>query len=121
MAARDIVEALYGDTRGMEFESKSRNTWENAIFVAKMAGDDKNRQWILVTSASHMPRSLGCFRKAGMNVVAAPTDFRASQLHFPYISAEAPGQFLQASILVKEWIGLVAYHLAGRTDEWLPR
>ena len=120
-AARQIIEALYGDTRGVEFEAKSRNTWENAVFVARMAGADRSRPWILVTSAFHMPRALGCFREAGMNVIAAPADFRAAPLRFPFLTGDSAGQFKMMSILVKEWIGLVAYHLTGRTTEWLPR
>ena len=120
-AARSLVEALYGDTRGIEFESKSRNTWENAVFTARMAGADDKRPWLLVTSAFHMPRALGCFRAAGMNVIPVPTDYRADPFLAPYVTGNMAGQFLKTSIVVKEWIGLLAYWLTGRIETLLPR
>jgi len=113
-AARHLVEALYGDTRGIEFEAKSRNTWENAVYVSQLAAAEKTRPWLLVTSAFHMERSLGCFRKVGMNVIPVATDFRADPLRFPYLSGDMAGQFLKMNVLVKEMIGLLAYRLTGR-------
>jgi len=116
-----MVRALYGDDRGIELEGASRNTWENAVEVAKMIGDDRDKPWLLVTSAFHMPRSLGCFRQAGVNVVPVKTDYRADPLVFPWLTPEAPNQFLKASLLFKEIVGLVAYRLTGKTDALLPR
>lgn len=120
-AARRLVEALYGDTRGIEFESASRNTFENAVFTAKLAGEDRARPWLLVTSAFHMPRALGCFRQAGMTVIPVPADYRADPFRFPYLTGNMAGQFLKMNIVVKEWIGLVAYRLTGRIGQLLPR
>lgn len=119
--AQAAVEALYGDGRGMELESQSRTTWENAERVAEMIGPQSSGQWILVTSAFHMSRAIGCFRTVGIDVVPAPTDFRAEALQFPWLMDESPIQFLKASLLVKEWIGLVAYYASGRTGALLPR
>jgi uncharacterized SAM-binding protein YcdF (DUF218 family) len=119
--AADMVKALYGDDRGMELESRSRTTYENAVEVAAMLGEEKTRPYLLVTSAFHMSRAIGCFRKAGINVIAAPTDYRAEPLQFPWIMDETPIQFLKASLLVKEFAGLLAYYVTGRTDELLPR
>ncbi|MCG6858675.1 MAG: YdcF family protein [Salaquimonas sp.] len=112
-AARRMIEALYGTTDGVEFEYRSRNTWENAVYTAALVGDDKSYPWLLVTSAFHMKRALGCFRKVGMNVIPVPTDFRADPLRFPWLTGDMAGQFLKMNILAKEWIGLFAYRLAG--------
>jgi len=119
--AQAAVEALYGDRRGMELESQSRTTWENAERVAAMIGPERSGPWILVTSAFHMSRAIGCFRTVGIDVVPAPTDFRAETLQFPWLMDESPIQFLKASLLVKEWIGLFAYYATGRTGALLPR
>lgn len=119
-SAAAVVGALHGDDRGMELEDRSRSTWENAIEVAAMLGTDKSKPQLLVTSASHMPRAVGCFRRLGVNVIPVPTDFRADPLAFPWLSDETPNQFLKLSLLVKEFIGLAAYRLSGRTDEWFP-
>ncbi len=121
VGAAEMVRAIFGDDRGMELEDKSRTTHENAIEVAKMLGSDKGKPWLLVTSAFHMSRAVGCFRKVGINVVPVPTDFRSEPLQFPWIMDETPIQFLKASLLVKEYVGLAAYYLTGRTDALLPR
>jgi uncharacterized SAM-binding protein YcdF (DUF218 family) len=115
-----MVRALYGDDRGMELESVSRSTAENAIEVARLLGAEKERPFLLVTSAFHMPRALLSFRKAGVNVIPVPTDFRAEPLAFPYLTEEAPNQFVKASLLLKEFMGLLAYFATGRIDALWP-
>ena len=105
----------------MELESRSRTTWENAVEVAAMLGEDRTRPHLLVTSAFHMPRAIGCFRKNGVNVIPVPTDYRAETVRFPFVTDEMPNQFLKASLLMKEYFGLAAYYATGRTDALLPR
>jgi uncharacterized SAM-binding protein YcdF (DUF218 family) len=121
VGARAMVEALYGDDRGMELESRSRTTFENAVEVRKMLGEDASGPLLLVTSAFHMPRAIGCFRQLGMDVIPVPTDFRADEMTFPFLTDEAPNQFLKMSLLVKEIIGLAGYYASGRTSALLPR
>lgn len=119
-SAAAVVGALYGDNREMVLEDRSRSTWENAVEVAAILGADKVKPQLLVTSAFHMPRALGCFRRLGVNVIPVPTDFRADPLASPWLTDETPNQFLKLSIYVKELVGLVAYRLSGRIDEWFP-
>lgn len=121
VGAAQMVRSLYGDDRGMELEDRSRTTWENAVEVAAMLGEDKHKPHLLVTSAFHMSRAIGSFRKLGINVVPVPTDFRSEPLQFPWIMDETPLQFLKASLLVKECVGLAAYYFTGRIDTLLPR
>ncbi len=119
-AAQRMIVALYGDDHGVEFEPNAKNTWENADFTARLAGSDAARPWLLVTSAFHMPRALGCFRQARMNVAPASTDFRADELKFPYLESNMAGQFLKMSIFVKEIVGLAAYRATGKIPALLP-
>lgn len=58
------------------YESKSRNTFENAELTAQLPGVDKTQPWLLLTSAFHMPRSMGVFQKVGWNVTPFPVDYR---------------------------------------------
>jgi len=120
VGALSMVQALYGDDRAMELESRSRTTFENAVEVRKMLGDTTGPV-LLVTSAFHMPRALGCFRQLGMEAIPAPSDFRADLPVFPYLTDEAPNQFLKMSLLVKEFFGLASYYMSGRTNALLPR
>ena len=57
-------------------ERRSRNTEENAEFSKAIAAPKAGERWLLVTSAYHMPRSMGLFRKAGFAVEAYPVDWR---------------------------------------------
>ena len=53
-------------------EARSRNTAENAAFSKEIAQPKPGERWLLVTSAEHMPRAIGCFRQAGFPVEAYP-------------------------------------------------
>lgn len=86
-----------------------------------MLGPEEDSPFLIVTSAFHMLRAVLTFRKAGVNVIPVPTDFRAEPLAFPYLTEEAPNQFVKASLLVKEYIGLLAYYLSGRIDSPWPK
>ena len=57
-------------------ETKSRDTHENAAFTRDLVKPKPGEIWILVTSASHMPRAVGAFRKAGWTVLPYPVDYR---------------------------------------------
>ncbi|MFG1248607.1 YdcF family protein [Xanthobacter flavus] len=105
----------------VEYEVNSRNTAENAEFAKEMLKPSPGERWLLVTSAFHMPRAVGCFRKAGFDVVPYPVDFRTigpSQLNDTF-SRAASGLDV-ADVSVKEWVGLVAYYLSGKTSALFP-
>lgn len=97
----------------LRLESRSRNTYENAIFTRDLPGLDAKRPWLLVTSAWHMPRSLATFRKAGWNVTAYPVDFRTGGVT-PWTNYSLSGGADQWELLLHEWLGLAAYRLSGR-------
>lgn len=98
----------------------SRNTVENAEFAKAVAKPREGERWLLLTSAYHMPRSIGLFRKAGFPVEAYPVDWRASKSSmFSFFSLAIEGLEL-THIAMREWIGLTAYRLAGKTDHFFP-
>ncbi len=108
------------------FERQSRNTHENALrtretFGDGVGGDGVAGDWLLVTSAFHMPRSMELFRKAGFNVIPWPVDYRTrgwidATRFFP-----RPSEGLRRTDLaVKEWTGLLIYWLSGRTRVLFP-
>lgn len=102
-------------------ESRSRTTDENAAFLRNMISPKPGERWLLVTSAFHMPRSIGVFRKAGFDVEAYPVDWRTRG----WIDALQPfgrlsGGLSRCDVAVHEWLGLVAYWLTGRSDALFP-
>jgi len=117
----ELFVAMVGlDPARVRYESRSRNTWENALETAALVGTGADRPWLLVTSAAHMPRSMGVFRKAGLDVVPWPVDDQTTGGPEFEPAIEMSARLDQFDEAVKEWIGLVAYRLMGRTDALLP-
>jgi uncharacterized SAM-binding protein YcdF (DUF218 family) len=102
-------------------EEQSRNTVENAVFSELIAQPKPGERWLLVTSASHMPRAIAVFRAAGFPIEAYPVDYRtrgwrdATRL----FSTAAYGM-AQTDLAMHEWAGLLVYRMTGKTQEFLP-
>jgi len=97
-------------------EDKSRTTHENAVFSKRIADPKPGEVWILVTSADHMPRAVGCFRAVGWPVVADPVDFEAvRRLHISLARG-----LDSIDLAAHEWLGLVGYRIAGWTGALFP-
>ena len=105
----------------MTFERESRNTYENAVNTILLAKPRAGERWLLVTSAWHMPRAMGIFRRQGMNVTPYPVDFHTypgvKGLLSRYGTIERYRQFEMA---MREWIGLAAYRWTDKTDALFP-
>ena len=104
----------------VQLETQSRNTAENAAFTKLLVKPKPGERWLLVTSARHMPRAIGCFRKADFHVEAYPVGWWAADaLDVQWGRGLADGlERLDAAAY--EWIGLLAYRLSGRTAELFP-
>jgi len=102
-------------------ENNSRNTYENAMFTKALIKPDPQDKWLLVTSAFHMPRSVGVFRKAGYNVVPYPVDFRTRGRRDAIRPLDSISAGLaRTDLAAKEWIGLLAYWMSGRSESLFP-
>ena len=110
--ARRFFVQLGLDPQRIRLENQSRNTYENAVFTARLSGVDPHKPWILITSASHMPRALAVFRKQGWNVTPYSVDFRAG-LATPWTTYSL-GEFEKWHVALHEFIGILAYRLSGR-------
>ena len=102
-------------------EDKSRDTLENARFTRELVKPKPGERWLLVTSAHHMPRSVGLFRAEGFPVEAFPVDYRTRGA-IDVLRAFSPMSdgLRRTDTAMREWVGLVIYRLSGRTDELLP-
>ncbi|MDE2167534.1 MAG: YdcF family protein [Alphaproteobacteria bacterium] len=97
-------------------EDRSRTTHENTVFSKALIDPKPGEVWILVTSAAHMPRAVGCFRRVGWPVVADPVDFEATdRFHISFADG-----IRSLSYAEHEWLGLLAYRAAGWTTALLP-
>ncbi len=101
-------------------EMQSRNTAENAAFSKEIAKPQPGERWLLVTSAFHMPRAVGCFRRVRFSVEAYPVDWNTlHRFRFDGIQSLSVG-LGRTDGAVHEWAGLVVYWLTGRTSELFP-
>ena len=102
-------------------EDKSRDTLENARFTKELVQPKPGERWLLVTSAHHMPRSVGLFRAEGFAVEAYPVDYRtrgAIDL-LRFFSTVGDG-LRRTDTATREWVGLLVYRITGRTAELFP-
>ena len=108
-ASHQRVIAIGAAPEQLVLETKADNTYENAVYTRQLVNPKPGERFLLVTSAAHMPRAVGCFRKVGFDVVPWPVTPNA-----------APKYRYAMNIAQHEWIGLLAYRLRGRTDAFLP-
>jgi uncharacterized SAM-binding protein YcdF (DUF218 family) len=105
----------------MVFEDKSRNTHENAVDAAAIVHPQPQEKWLLVASAFHMPRAIGCFRKAGWNVYPAPSNYYTSGKLSTDIHFDFAGHLGEMTMAAHEYYGLLAYWLLGYIDSPWPK
>jgi uncharacterized SAM-binding protein YcdF (DUF218 family) len=99
--------------RDLRLENRSRDTEEQALLLKTTVG---NAPFLLVTSASHMPRSVALFRKQGMAPIPAPAAFMAQmpQHSDPTLYLPKASELLRSEMALHEYLGLLWYRLSGR-------
>jgi uncharacterized SAM-binding protein YcdF (DUF218 family) len=116
IVARKFFKQLGLNPARVRFESDSKNTLENALKSYELIKPTPGQKWILVTSAYHMPRSVGLFRKVGWNVIPYPVDFNTTKNFRINFDLREIGRFSQG---VREWVGLLVYWAIDKTSELL--
>jgi uncharacterized SAM-binding protein YcdF (DUF218 family) len=122
----DAARAIFADLGLAEgerlmLERTARDTWENAVLAKALAQPKAGEHWLLVTSAWHMPRAIGAFRKAGFSVEPWPVDYRTASLWDALRPFEAPADGLKRfDTALREWIGLAVYRAIGRSSALFP-
>lgn len=117
----ELYAALGVQADRLVLEREARNTWENAKYTMDVAAPKTAENWVLVTSAFHMPRAVGAFRRVGWEMIPYPVDYNVTEtLSFP-----SPMDFLSGLGSIAnaghEWIGLIAYWLTGKNSAAFPK
>lgn len=102
-------------------ETKSGDTHKHAINLGPMFKERAMKRVLLVTSALHMPRGMGVFRKQcpGIEFIPAPTDFQVTEkLPMPWYRhltalIPTPSHLLAFSEAMHEYLGIARYRLSG--------
>jgi len=103
-------------------DDRSRNTAENAVEAFAVARPLPDETWLLVTSAFHMPRAMGTFRRHGWTAIRAwPADYQTrSSEPGPPLGFDLRSGLERLRLAGKEWLGLVWYRALDRTDRLFP-
>ncbi|MBI2241480.1 MAG: YdcF family protein [Magnetospirillum gryphiswaldense] len=117
--ARRFLDELGFDTSRVVFEDQSRNTRENATFSMELMEPKPGETWLLVTSALHMPRSMGAFRAAGWTIQPYPVDYVTSGRD-EGLGFDLGGALSKLDVGMHEWLGLAYYRLRGWSDSLFP-
>ncbi len=107
--------------REILYETKSRNTYENAFYTKEMVEPKAGQEWVVVTSAFHMPRTMGIFGALGWPVTPYQCDPKTDGTYgffnrLPNVTAN----FTALNIAIKEMIGLIVYYATGKSAFILP-
>jgi len=102
------------------YENQSRNTYENVVFMKPMilefganGANDTPKPWVLITSASHMYRSVKIFQKQGIEVIPVPVDYQTGN-HLRWGRFDLEDGMQNWNRLMHEFVGLLAYWITGK-------
>jgi uncharacterized SAM-binding protein YcdF (DUF218 family) len=117
---RDLIHQLGGLNTTVLYEENSRNTYENAVNSLQIFAAEPGTNWILITSANHMPRAIGSFAAAGWTgIIPYPVDYQTPKTGYIKSWDMNHGVSLMRHSL-HEYAGLLVYYLTGRSTALIP-
>jgi uncharacterized SAM-binding protein YcdF (DUF218 family) len=114
--AKMLLEHQGFDSSRFQFEDTSRTTYENGLYSRQMVRPLAGENWILITSAFHMPRAVGVFCAMDWPVIPYPVDHYSNPDYLLRVEWGLAGHLRNFGFAVKEWVGLVGYYFGGKTD-----
>ncbi len=119
--AAAVLEGTGLDRARIVYESIARDSCEHPARVRELVRPKPGETWVVVTSAMHMPRVVGCFRAAGWtDIVPYPTDFRVVAGDWDRGTFRIADNLALLDSALHEWVGLAYYRLTGRIAEIFP-
>ena len=118
--APQVFEQLGVPRERIVFDAEARNTAQNARITLELARQKPDEKWVLITSAFHMPRAVGTFRKAGWKIIPYPVDYGTTGGTRDAFTFSFTGGLAKFGGALHEYIGLLAYWITGRSDSWFP-
>lgn len=112
---KGFLEEIGITSNDIVIETQARNTRENAYYTAELLKNRDYNNLLLITSASHMPRSIRCFESVGLRCDTFPTDHYSGARKFNIETLLIPNAQTLANwnIIIHEWFGMLSYKIAG--------
>jgi uncharacterized SAM-binding protein YcdF (DUF218 family) len=118
--ARPFIDSLTNN-RHIYYESKSQNTYQNAMYSKRLHINEINatwpseKPWLLVTSAYHMPRAYAAFKNLGWNVKPYPSSYICEETKsLWHLTPKFWENWAKIDILAHEVVGMMAYKLTNK-------
>lgn len=119
-AFKQLIQEQGLDGAHVHYENQSRNTYENVLYLKPMMQEFGGKTeagllkpWLVITSASHMYRSLKIFQKQDIDVLALPVDYQTAN-RLQWTSFDLVGGAQNWNKALHELIGLLAYWITGK-------
>lgn len=115
VVAERFMEEMGFSQNTVIYEERSRNTYENAVYTKELVLPLDSEQWVLVTSAYHMPRSVAVFKAAGWDIKPHPTDFR-TDMEYSWMPSltDIHKNLNMADLALHEIGGMFIYNVTGK-------
>lgn len=118
---KQVYQEMGMDTSSILFEDRSMDTIQNAKLSYELVKPQQGEVWLLVTSAMHMPRAMGLFRKAGWNVIAYPVDYHTKPSdHEVLYNTDLLHGLMAWRFASHEWLGMIKNYFSGLSNEIFP-
>ncbi len=108
------------EEKRLELETQARNTAENVMLSKQLLQPKQGQNWILITTAFHMPRAVGLFCQQDWPVIPYPVDHQTTPSQFYNPGFNLLGHASNLVVAAHEWTGLLAYYLTGKIPTLLP-
>ena len=110
------------DSKRVVVEDQSNNTYDNSKNTYKLIKPHEKERWVLVTSASHLPRSFGLFTKIGWNIIPYPVDYHTKKLSWKkWLQTWGdPQNGVYWGLALNEYAGLINNYLLKRSSSLIP-
>lgn len=102
------------------YQDTGRNTHEDIFFLRNILNPGQDERWVVITSAAHMPRVIGLARRAGFDFTPYPVDYATTRTLDLWRPPSVSVHLESFDAAIREWVGLAAYFLLGRTSTLFP-
>lgn len=103
--------------RDVAYLGEARSTYEEALLAVERIQPGAGANWLLVTSALHMPRAIGTFRTIGWSMTPVPVDYRSPATWQWRFDPRIGTRLAELDRVVREWGAYVVYRATGRVIE----
>ncbi len=98
------------------YEEKSRNTYENILFTKELVKPRSGQNWVVTTSAYHMPRTMAVFAKQEWPAIPYACDPKTDGTYNVFKRLpNATGNFHLLNLATKEILGAIVYWITGKS------